>query len=93
MVSKKRNRKMARGKLTAADKASMQSARIESKQQKEAALEALTTNPQFQNPKLWKMVSAELLVAVKKAIQKNEDMAKKAQIVKLEKELEALKNA
>jgi hypothetical protein len=84
---------MARGKLTDADKASMQNARVESKQQKEAALEALNTNPQFLNPKLWKMVSAELLLGVKKAIQKNEDMAKKAQIVKLEKELEALKNA
>jgi hypothetical protein len=82
---------MPRRKLTAKEKTAMQEARKVAKEQSDAALGALSSNPQFENPKMWAKVAPETISAIEKAIAKAGAAAKCAQIAKLEKELATLK--
>ena len=52
---------MPRGKLSQAHKDSMQAARVITRKQRDEAHEAISQNPQFQNPKFWSKVDADLL--------------------------------
>ena len=81
---------MPRKPLTKDQKTKMQSARKATKQDREAAFEALESNVQFIHPKFWAAAAAEVQEAVLKAIRKAQRAAKKAEIERLRKRIEAL---
>ena len=83
---------MGRRKLTAQEKQAMQRARAETHRARELAREALTSNPQFTNPKFWKTVDPDLLFAVEAAISKAMDAATKRKIADLKAQIEMLES-
>ena len=68
----------------------MQKARVETREQRNAAKEALETNPQFTNYKFWKQIDPDRIEAVQKAINKASAEAKKAEIRRLQQRIEEL---
>ena len=82
---------MPRRRLTASEKTVMQKARIESRRERAAALDLLTTNSQFTNPKFWKSVDPDLTADVETAIAKAREAAKRKRIAQLEAELKSLR--
>ena len=82
---------MPRGKLSDAQKEAMQSARAQAAKDKEAAMDAVISNPQFLNPKFWKNVGSEIADGIVKAIQSSQKAAKLAEIEALEAKAAKLK--
>ena len=81
---------MPRKPLSKDQKAKMQSARKATKQDREAAFAVLEANAQFIHPKFWAAVAPEVQEAVLKAIRKAQRAAKKAEIERLKRKIEAL---
>jgi uncharacterized protein YPO0396 len=84
---------MARRQLTAKEKEKMQAARVHARKAKSVAIEALTSNDQFVNPKFWSAVDPELFSEIRKAMAKAEESQKKAEIRALESRLAQLRGA
>lgn len=81
----------ARGPLGEAEKANMQEARTRTREERKAAKEVLTTNPQFTNEKFWAGVDLDILTGVSAAIEKAQSKARKARVAELEAELARIK--
>ena len=77
---------MANREMSERQKRAMHWGRVKSRKEKEAAAQALS-NPQFQNPKFWRDVEPDVLVAVRKAIGKAERDLRKERASLLEPEL------
>lgn len=85
-------RKRGRTHLTEADKAHMAQRRTEAANEKKDALTAVTSNPQFRNPKFWGMVDPAVSAAVVDAIRKGGDKARQAKVAELKAELAKLES-
>ena len=83
-------KKRGRPFLTQEDKAHMEVRRMEAATEKKNALEILSTNPQFTNPKFWGMVDTVLVQAVAVAISKGGEKAKKAKAKSLSAKIQAM---
>jgi hypothetical protein len=83
---------MPRGPLTPAQKQAMQDARQQTRKKRDDALNALATNDQFTNFKMWKKVDSELQDAVLNAIVKAQQWAKHRRIQELRREIEKLQS-
>ena len=81
---------MPRGPLSTKQKEAMQTARKKTQSERDDALEALETNPQFVNFKMWKKVNPALQEAVKKAITKAQKNEKLERIRKLQNEIDKI---
>mgnify|MGYP006311138223 len=82
---------MARRQLSEEQKRAMQEARVQTRQEREEARDALQNNPQFMNSKFWMSVPAETFREIEKAMNKAGKAQKKARIAELEAELESLR--
>ena len=82
---------MPRRKLTESEKEKMQEARTQAREQKAGALDAVTNNSKFINPKFWKIVPPELFTAIEKAMEQARKSVKRDKIRALERELAELK--
>ena len=60
---------MPKRKVSEQHKRAMQMGRVRGRQEKKAALEAVS-NPQFRNPRFWRNVDPDVLAGVKKAVDK-----------------------
>ena len=77
--------------LTAAEKEAMPAARIRTRKERQAAREALATNPQFTNPKFWVSIDADVLGGIEKAMEKAKRAIKAQKITDLEKQIAQLR--
>lgn len=84
--------KRGRKSLSAADKAHMAERREAAKAEKATALEAVQSNPQFQNPKFWATAGLDICEAVTTAIRKAGQKSKAKEIKALKAKLEALES-
>ena len=77
---------MPKRKVSEQQKRAMQMGRVRGRQEKKAALEAVS-NPQFRNPRFWRNVDPDVLAGVKKAVAKACRTIQKEMASQLEPEL------
>lgn len=87
--AKRRGRKP--GAMTPALKEAAAAARQKTKEDRDAAREALSGNVQFTDPKTWEKVDAQIINGVCAAIEKVKSATRKARLAELEAELAAIK--
>jgi len=82
---------MPKGKLSGDRKEKMQAARRKTLADRQAAAEAIASNPQFTEAKFWKNIDTQVTDAVVKAIKRGQKAAKLAEADALEAKAAAIR--